>query len=161
MDDTKDSPELAIARDAFCKNNSDLCEWMQSAIHVALKRVTRANADLMLAFYRYYSSHDLERAEMSGLGDTSSCHAEISERVLMLEKDPKRTSYPLSLLGSTLIHGFAHTPQSPKELGGQVTMLPREAKGYTIELLFSERMGDTNTGCRYRKAVVERRSARS
>ena len=159
VDDTKDSPELAMARDAFCKNNSDLGEWMQSAIHVALKRATRANADLMLAFYRYYSSHDLERAEMSGLGDTSSGDTEISERVLMLEKDPKRTSDPLSLLGSTLIHEFAHTPQGPKELGGQVTMLPREAKGYAIELLFSERMGDTTRAADIEKQWLSNDSA--
>ena len=143
VDDTKDSPELATARDAFRKNNSKLGEWRHSAIHVALRRATRANADLMLAFYRYYSSHDLERDDMSGLGDTSSGDTEISERVLMLEKDPKRTSDPLSLLGSTLIHEFVHTPQGPKELGGEVTQLPKEAKAYAIELLFSERMGDT------------------
>jgi hypothetical protein len=36
-----------------------------------------------------------------------------------------------------------HTPQGPKELGGEVTQLPKEAKAYAIELLFSERMGDT------------------
>lgn len=143
VDDTKDSPELAKARDAFIKNNSDLGDWMHSAIHVALKRATRANADLMLAFYRHYSNHDLERDDMSGLGETSSGDTEISERVLMLEKDPKRSSDPLSLLGSTLIHEFVHTPQGPKEIGGQVTQLPKEAKAYAIELLFSERMGDT------------------
>ena len=142
-DDTKDSPELATARDAFRKNNSDLGEWMHSAIHVALKRATRANADLMLAFYRYYSSHDLERDDMSGLGDTSSGDTEISERVLMLEENPKLTKDPLSLLGSTLIHEFVHTPQGPKELGGQFTQLTKEAKAYAIERLFSERMGDT------------------
>ena len=142
-DETKDSPELATARDAFRKNNSDLGEWMHSAIHVALKRATRANADLMLAFYRYYSSHDLERDDMSGLGDTSSGDTEISERVLMLEENPKLTKDPLSLLGSTLIHEFVHTPQGPKELGGQVTQLTKEAKAYAIERLFSERMGDT------------------
>ena len=115
VDETKDSPELATARDAFRKNNSDLGEWMHSAIHVALKRATRANADLMVAFYRYYSSHDLERDDMSGLGDTSSGDTEISERVLMLEENPKLTKDPLSLLGSTLIHEFVHTPHGPKE----------------------------------------------
>lgn len=143
VDDTKDSPELATARDAFRKNNSDLGEWRHSAIHVALKRVTRANADLMLAFYRYYSSHDLERADIKGLGDTASGDTEISERVLRLEENPERTSDPLSLLGSTLIHEFVHTPHGPKELGGQVTQLTKEAKAYAIELLFAERMGDT------------------
>lgn len=143
VDDTKDSPELATARDAFRKHNSDLGEWMQSAIHVALKRATRANPDLMLAFYRYYSSHDLERDDIRGLGDTSSGDTKINERVLMLEKNPKLTSDPLSLLGSTLIHEFVHTPQGPKELGGQVTQLNREAKAYAIELRFTERMGDT------------------
>jgi hypothetical protein len=143
VDDTKDSPELATARDAFRENNSDLGEWMHSAIHVALKRATRANADLMLAFYRYYSSHDLERDDMRGLGDTSSGDTEISERVLMLEENPKLTNDPLSLLGSTLIHEFVHTPHGAKELGGQVTQLTKEGKAYAIELLFSERMGDT------------------
>jgi hypothetical protein len=150
-DDTKDSPELATARDAFRKNNSDLGEWMHSAIHVALKRATRANADLMLAFYRYYSSHELARDDMRGFGTTSSGDTEISERVLMLEKNPTLTRDPISLLGSTLIHEFVHTPQGPKEIGGQVTQLTKEAKAYAIELLFAERMGDTT-----RAAAIEK-----
>lgn len=143
VDDMKDSPELVAARDAFRKNNSGLGEWMHSAIHVALKRATRANADLMLAFYRHYSSHDLEPGDIEGMGDTSSGDTKISERVLMLEKDPKNTSDPLSLLGSTLIHEFAHSPHGSKELGGEVTQLPKEGKAFAIELLLSERMGDT------------------
>jgi len=134
---------VAKARDAFRKHNSDLGEWMHSAIHVALKRATRGNADLMLAFYRYYSSHDLKREDMKGFGTTSSGDTEISSRVLMLEPDPKHTDDPISLLGGTLIHEFVHTPQGPKELGGEVTQLPKEAKAYAIELLLSERMGDT------------------
>jgi hypothetical protein len=96
----------------------------------------------MLAFYRFYSSHDLKREDMKGFGTTSSGDTEISSRVLMLEPDPKHTDDPISLLGGTLIHEFVHTPQGPKELGGQVTQLPKEAKAYAIELLLSERMGD-------------------
>ena len=138
-----DSPDLTKARNSFRKNNSDLGDWIESAIYVALKRATRSNVDLMLEFYRYYSSHDLEREDMKGLGETSSGDTKISSRVLMLEDAPKRTSDPISLLGGTLIHEFVHTPQGPKELGGAVTQLPKEAKAYAIELLFAERMGDT------------------
>jgi len=137
-----ESADLTKARDAFRKHNSDLGDWIHSAIHVALKRVTKGNADLMLAFYRYYSSHDLKRKDVEGFGDTSSGDTKISPRVLMLEPDPKQTSDPISLLGGTLIHEFVHTPQGPAELGGQVTQLTKEAKAYAIELLFSERMGD-------------------
>ena len=143
VDEPADNKEVAQARKGFRKNNSDLGEWMHSAIHVALKRATRGNVDLMLAFYRHYSDHDLERKDMKALGDTSSGDTKISTRVLMLEDDPRRTTDPISLLGSTLIHEFVHTPQGPKELGGQVTQLTREAKAYAIELLFAERMGDT------------------
>ena len=142
VDEPAVNRDIAEARDAFRKHNSDLGEWMHSAIHVALKRATRGNADLMLAFYRYYSSHDLEREDMKGLGETSSGDTEISSRVLMLEPDPKRTSDPISLLGGTLIHEFVHTPQGPKELGGAVTQVTKEAKAYAIEELLSERMGD-------------------
>lgn len=142
VDEPAVNPDMAKARDAFRKHNSDLGEWMHSAIAVALKRATRGNADLMLAFYRFYSSHDLKREDMKGFGTTSSGDTEISSRVLMLEPDPKHTDDPISLLGGTLIHEFVHTPQGPKELGGQVTQLPKEAKAYAIELLLSERMGD-------------------
>jgi hypothetical protein len=142
VDEPAVDPDVAKARDAFRKHNSDLGEWMLSAIHVALKRATKGNADLMLAFYRYYSSHDLERKDMKGFGETSSGDTQISSRVLMLELDPKHTNAPISLLGGTLIHEFVHTPQGPKELGGSVTQLTKEAKAYAIELLFSERMGD-------------------
>jgi hypothetical protein len=142
VEEPANNPDVAKARDAFRKHNSDLGEWMHSAIHVALRRATRGNTDLMLAFYRHYSSNDLEREDMKGFGETSSGDTEISSRVLMLELDPKHTSDPISLLGGTLIHEFVHTPQGPKELGGSVTQLPKEAKAYAIELLFSERMGD-------------------
>lgn len=142
VNDPAVNPDVAKARDAFRKHNADLGDWILRTIHFALARATRGNADLMLAFYRHYSSHDLEREKMKGLGETSSGDTEISSRVLTVETDPKRTSDPVSLLGSTLIHEFVHTPQGAKELGGQVTQLPKEAKAYAIELLFSERMGD-------------------
>jgi hypothetical protein len=60
----------------------------------------------------------------------------------MLEPAPKLTDDPISLLGGTLVHEFAHTPHGPKVLGAQVTELPKEAKAYAIELLLAERMGD-------------------
>jgi hypothetical protein len=151
VDDPADNVEVATARKAFRKNNSDLGEWMHSAIHVALTKATRGNVDLMLAFYRHYSSHDLEREDMKGLGSTESGDTEISSRVLMLEENTKRTTDPISLLGSTLIHELVHTPQGAKELGGEVTQTTKEAKAYAIELLFAERMGDTT-----RAAYIEK-----
>lgn len=149
--DPADNPEVAKARKAFRSHNADLGAWMHSAIHVALSKATRGNVDLMIAFYRHYSSHDLERASMKGLGSTDSGDTEISERVLMLEDNPRRTTDPMSLLGSTLIHELVHTPQGAKELGGEVTQVPKEAKAYAIELLFAERMGDTT-----RAAFIEK-----
>lgn len=143
VEDPADKPEVAKARKAFRANNSDLGAWMHSAIHVALTRATRGNVDLMLAFYRHYASHDLERDDMKGLGTTSSGDTEISDAVLMLEENPRRTADPISLLGSTLIHELVHTPQGAKELGGSVTQTRQEAKAYAIEMLFAERMGDT------------------
>lgn len=149
--DPADDPEVAKARKAFRSHNSGLGAWMHSAIHVALTKATRGNVDLMIAFYRHYSSHELERDDMKGLGSTDSGDTEISERVLMLEDNPRRTTDPISLLGSTLIHELVHTPQGAKELGGEVTQVPKEAKAYAIELLFAERMGDTT-----RAAFIEK-----
>ena len=151
VEEPADNVEVAKARKAFRKNNSDLGEWMHSAIHVALTRATRSNVDLMLAFYRHYSSHDLERADMKGLGSTDSGDTDISSQVLKLEENDRRTTDPISLLGSTLIHELVHTPQGASELGGEVTQVPKEAKAYAIELLFAERMGDST-----RAAYIEK-----
>jgi Domain of unknown function (DUF4157) len=148
----QETAELAKARDAFRKHDSDrwrlpwnhpLGEWNYHAIDVALKRATRGNPDLMIAYYLYYSTHDFDRdKDLKDIGSTSSGETTIRSKVLMLE--PKEaTSDPLSLLGSTLIHEFVHTPQGPKEIGGQVTEIRKEAKAYGVELLFAERMGDT------------------
>ena len=81
VDDPADNPDVAKARNTFRKHNSDLGEWSHSAIHEALIRATRGNADLMLAFYRYYSSHNLEQEDIKALGETSSGDTEISSRV--------------------------------------------------------------------------------
>ena len=149
--DPADNPAMAKARDAFREHNSQLGGWTHSAIHLALTRATRGNADLMLEFYRYYSSHDLDSEDMKGIGETSSGETQIRSSVLMLEPAPKLTDDPISLLGSTLVHEFAHTPHGPKVLGAQVTELPKEAKAYAIELLLAERMGD-----RTRAADIEK-----
>lgn len=135
----RDSPEIERARMAFVSHNSDLSIAMFGRIHSALQRATRGNRDLMLAFYRHYSTHDLESDEMSELGLTSSGDTEISSDLLK-GKPRQPTSHPLKLLGSTLLHEFAHTPHGPKTHGVEAVM--REAKPYAIERLFAERMGD-------------------
>lgn len=135
-----ESPQLGNARQSFRSHNSGLADWEVGMIDRALKRVTRGNADLMLAYYEYYSSHDLESADMSALGDTKYGWTKISE-ALLLQEPKQATSDPLKLLGSTLIHEFAHTPQ-----GGWVNDVEKvinEAKAYGVELFFAERMGDT------------------
>ena len=140
VDELVDGPELVKVRDAFRRHNDDLGEWVHSAIHVALKRATSGNPDLMIAYYRYYSSHDLESEEMSGLGTTASGDTEINTSVLHLDPTSHATSDRLKLLGGTLIHEFVHGPHGPKEHA--VAALPKEAKAYAIELFFVERMGD-------------------
>lgn len=142
VDESVDGPELVKVRDAFRRHNDDLGEWVHSAIHVALKRATSGNPDLMIAYYRYYSSHDLESEEMSGLGTTASGDTEINTRVLHLDPTSHATSDRLKLLGGTLIHEFAHGPHGPKD--HMVAQLPKEAKAYAIELLLAERMGDSD-----------------
>ncbi|HKR23685.1 MAG TPA: DUF4157 domain-containing protein [Allosphingosinicella sp.] len=140
VDELNESPELTRARDAFRSHNDELGGWVHGAIHAALRRATTGNPDLMIAYYRYYSSHDLESEDMKGLGTTSSGDTEINTDLLNQEPTRHATSDRLSLLGGTLIHEFAHGPHGPKE--HLVAGTPKEAKAYAIELFLAERMGD-------------------
>lgn len=142
VDPEKQSPELVKARAGFYSNNEDLADWVFDYVHRALVRATRGNSDLMIAFYEHYSSHDFEKSRIDDFGSTSSGDTEIKESVMLLDPRPNDTDDPLSLLGATLIHEFAHAPHGPRELGGNVTQIRKEAKAYAIESLFAERMGD-------------------
>lgn len=139
VDESVESREVQEAREKFGRRHSGLKQWRLSAIKVALERATRRNPDLLVAWYRYYAENGFESEEMSLLGETVSGDTAINKDVLNLEKKFP-TDDPLSLLGSTLIHEFVHTPH-----GGRDTIVGSarsEAKAYGIELFFAERMGD-------------------
>src|SRR5262249_10390800 len=108
-------------------------------IDTALKKVTRNNDKLLVAYYRHYANHELTDEEENRPGSTSHGDTDIHPRVLGLNSTFP-TDDPSSLLGSTLMHEFAHGPH-----GGRthiVESAPLEAKAYGIEYFFAERMGD-------------------
>jgi hypothetical protein len=151
-DETKERPDLVKARAAFRKSHSGHGEWILDAMDVALKKVTKHNPDLLLAYYNYYAAHELSSADLGKkTGDTSGGDTKINEDVLRLEPEADfPTDDPISLLAGTLIHEYTHTPHGPKSLG--VDYVPKEAKAYGVERFFADRMGDTK-----RVTLIEKR----
>jgi Domain of unknown function (DUF4157) len=154
VDETKEPAELEKARQAFRRAfrqtsmtglvgvaDEGTINWKLSAIEVALKRVTKRNPDLMIAFYQHYAKNILIDAELDNsghLGETEFGDTKINPDVLLLQSRFP-TDDNLALLGATLIHEFAHTPQGKSDPIGS----PREeAKAYGIEIFLSERAND-------------------
>jgi hypothetical protein len=127
------------ARVAFWKRHKDHGPQVLLHIDAALKRITKDNPELLLAYYEHYLDHELsDTVENSKhAGETKRGNSGINPHVLNLETDFP-TDDPLSLLGETLIHELSHTPQDYDLLG-----VPQEAKAYAIEYFFSERTGDS------------------
>jgi hypothetical protein len=146
-DESKESAAVQNARAAFRDRHKDL--WSLNSIDFALKRITKRNPELLIAYYNYYANHQL--TDESHWYDSFSYEADrdtgataygntlINPSVISLTSG-FQTDYPTSLLAGTLIHEYAHTPQGGGE--NAASGLPKEAKAYGIELWFSERMGD-------------------
>jgi hypothetical protein len=142
-----ESETIKTARATFRERHADLGEVVLNNIDRALDRVTRGNPGLLEAYYRRYADWPLG----AGISRTSNKAggtdegitvggrvSDINVGVLNLEKlDQLATDDTLSLLGSTLIHEFAHTSHADDPLKG-----PGEGKAYGIENFFSQRMGD-------------------
>jgi Domain of unknown function (DUF4157) len=161
-DETKERPDVVAARADFREEHSGHGDWVLDAIDVALKRATRHNPDLLVAYYRYYAQHklsdptwwdrnmrDFDRDKTAG--QTVSGGTAINPGILRLEPPANfKTDDPLSLLGETLIHEYVHTPQG--DSSNAVAQAPGEAKAYAVELFFAERAGDKS-----RAELIEKR----
>ena len=140
-----ESQKLVYRRAQFRASHKGHGEKVLDNIENALNKVTANNPTLLLAYYDYYAHHELtdETPEGNDLGETKYGDTKINPHVLALEerkKDIKETDDPLSLLGSTLLHEYVHTPQ-----GGGLNEIEKwqfEAKAYAIESFFAGRMGD-------------------
>lgn len=138
---TPDAIRTDKARAAFRKKHSDHSDEVLRNIDRALKRVTKDNPDLLIAYYEYYAKHDLTDSLPSGMSETKFAGAtkrgntDINPKVLS-ETSSFRTTDATSLLGGTLIHEYSHTPQDDPN---NPTL---EAKAYGIEYFFAERAGD-------------------
>ena len=142
----EESKAIAAARAKFRARHSGLGVLALDNIDNALRRVTRNNPDLLEAYYRFYADWKLTDEI-----ESSSGHAGVTDRtirrggftdlnrgVLHLQQLPQlATDDPLSLLGTTLIHEYAHTAHASDYLKG-----PGEGKAYGIENFFNERLGD-------------------
>lgn len=138
---TPEAIRMDKARAAFRKKHSGHSDDALRNIDRALKRVTKDNPDLLIAYYEYYAEHDLTDSLPSGMsedkfaGATKRGNTDINPKVLS-ETSSFRTSNPSSLLGGTLIHEYSHTPQDDPNNAAL------EAKAYGIEYFFAERAGD-------------------
>jgi hypothetical protein len=140
------TPEIVAARINFESNNKHLSPVELAKIVDAIKIVTVNNPGLQLAFYNYYSSHKIEKANKETLdpkavelaitspgGDTV-----VSPTVL----DP---SFSNTTLGPLLIHELSHT-RHEKGFGGSIEHL--EGDSYGIEYFFAERVGNKERAAR-------------
>jgi hypothetical protein len=137
-----ESKSIEQARAAFRERHKGHTPRVLDNIDNALKRITRNNPDLLLVYYNYYADNKLtdDIDEDSGAaGSTASGDTDINKGVLNLSSS-FATSDPTSLLGSTLIHEYSHTPQGGKKHG--VEQAPLEAKAYAIEQFLADRVGD-------------------
>ncbi|QIG47222.1 DUF4157 domain-containing protein [Nordella sp. HKS 07] len=144
----EESKEVKEARAAFRERRSYFGQPVLDNIDTALSRITRNNPDLLVAYYRAYLSDwkltdDIARTS-GAAGDTDQGlkhpkgYTDINIGVLHREQLPKlSTDDPLSLLGETLIHEFAHKAHARDYLKG-----PGEGKAYGIESFFAMRLGD-------------------
>lgn len=140
------SKELKEASDAFYNRHAGSFSSKQLYnMAVALRRATKRNPELLLAYYKYYANHDLDDDSIGDYdsdkhtGATEHGETVINPSVASLTSKFK-TSDPISLLGSTMIHEFVHTAHGGME--NAVGAALKEAKAYGIELFFAERMGD-------------------
>ena len=145
--ETRMQAAIASARAKFRARHSGHGDQVLDHIDAALERVTRNNPDLRFAYYDYYSDHKLtddlvnpgNQLGDSGLRFWTGIFTDLNRGMLHLEPLPKApTDDPLSLLGGTLIHEYAHQSHLSNPLKG-----PTEGKAYGIEQFFAERMGDT------------------
>jgi hypothetical protein len=149
-DESKEGVAVQNARAAFRDRHKGHGDWVLNSIDFALKRITKRNPELLIAYYNYYAKHELRDEKKfwqhrsyeadTNTGDTEYGDTLINRRVLWLTSEFPSND-PTSLLAGTLIHEYVHTPQGGGESFG--SGLPKEAKAYGIELFFSERMGDT------------------
>jgi hypothetical protein len=154
--ESKESAAVQDARAAFRARHEGHGDQILNTIDLALKKITKRNPDLLIAYYTYYADHQLTdeshwydhfdyKAWRDG-GATAYGDTIINPSVLrLISRFP--SDDPTSLLAGTLIHEYVHTPQGGAE--NAAAGLPKEAKAYGIELFFSERMGD-----RKRAAVI-------
>lgn len=137
----KQDPRVRRAQEKFRKRHNKHSPGNLYNIDRALALVTKDNPDLLIAYYEYYSDHKLtdELENKKRTGATSSGDTDLNEDVLALQSNFP-TDNPLLLLGETLLHEYAHTPQ-----GGMPNAIDQaigDAKAYPVELFFAERAGD-------------------
>ncbi|WP_428671127.1 DUF4157 domain-containing protein [Reyranella sp.] len=159
-DEKTESSAVKDARAAFRKAHDGHQDAVLDHIDHALQTITKRNPDLMIAYYRYYQTHDLKDDDSWGdginydsdrmLGATARGNTVINKNVLLLYP-PKQfpTDDPFTLLSGTLIHEYTHTPQPTSD---PVSAAQFEAKAYGIEILFMYRMGN-----KARADFIERR----
>lgn len=135
---------LAEARTNFQSQNSQLSKAEWDKIDAALGIVVKDNLDLWIAFYDYYSNHDIakmkepqaSKAKASGLYAITK---PISDTVV--RPDILEPGFPNSKLGTLLIHEFTHTRHEENVMGfGDY----QEGDSYGIEYFLADRAGETS-----------------
>ena len=137
----EESKSIQDARAAFREAHSGHSKQELDNIDAALKRVTRNDPDLLLAYYRFYAdtilTNEIDRSSKKA-GKTNksikerwgNLYTDINAGVLSLAHlDQIPSDEPLLLLGSTLIHEYVHTAHASDLLSG-----PGEGKAYGFEI---------------------------
>jgi hypothetical protein len=126
------------ARGNFRKENKHLGDAKLDKIDAALAIATKGNVNLLIAYYDYYSNHELleelpENSKYLGLTKPDD-DTKLRKGIL----DP---GFSVSTLGSTLIHEFLHTRHEKNWMGSRDY---QEGEAYGVEYVIAKRAGDTD-----------------
>jgi len=132
---------LAQARTNFRSYNSQLTEPQKDKIVQAIEAVAADNLNLQIAFYDYYSGHDIEEASSSRLNSwrTGQLAETSPSSDTYLNPSVFASSYAATSLGPLLIHEFTHTRHESNPLGSRDY---QEGDSYAIEYFYAGRSGD-------------------
>ena len=136
------APRLATARTNFRNKNSHLSTLELDKIDAAINAVSADNINLQIAFYDYYSGHNITKMGTAEAAKATKSGQYANTKPLsdtIVRPDLLDPGFPVAKLGSLLIHEFTHTRHDTNIMGSRDY---QEGESYGVEYFFAERAGE-------------------